>query len=329
MEHWSKYLFIFLIITLIGYGYDQYKAKYSISDEERHIQLVKKYLLSGENYEEHRPILWIHVQGEKNARNWLNFGSRTSTQMNQPYLLGTLQTIIHQATGDFNVCLIDDESFARLIPNWSVDLSKIPDPMKTHMRSLSLLKILYYYGGFLVPSSYLALEPMRDLYDLGMKNKSCFSVEQTNHNVTSNSVEQFPNHRFIGTTRLNPIIKRMMNEIEILNSMDYTSEQDFLGNADRICLAQIMRNNMSLVGGKLIGIKDKSNQVVQLDDLLNDSYFPFSPHLLGILIPSEEILRRNKYQWFARLSIQQVYESNTVIGKYMLIAAGKMASGDK
>jgi hypothetical protein len=38
------------------------------------------------------------------------------------------------------------------------------------------------------------------------------------------------------------------------------------------------------------------------------------------LIPSDEILKRINYQWFARLSAKQVVESDTIIGNYLLVA---------
>jgi hypothetical protein len=38
-----------------------------------------------------------------------------------------------------------------------------------------------------------------------------------------------------------------------------------------------------------------------------------------LYIPADEILKRNNYQWFARLSAKQALASDTTIGKYLLI----------
>jgi hypothetical protein len=47
----------------------------------------------------------------------------------------------------------------------------------------------------------------------------------------------------------------------------------------------------------------------------------------GILIPADEVLKRNNYEWFARLSAKQVMESNTIIGNYLLLANAPDAEG--
>jgi hypothetical protein len=40
----------------------------------------------------------------------------------------------------------------------------------------------------------------------------------------------------------------------------------------------------------------------------------------GLYIPADEILKRTAFQWFARLSAKQALASDTIIGKYLLIA---------
>ena len=41
---------------------------------------------------------------------------------------------------------------------------------------------------------------------------------------------------------------------------------------------------------------------------------------VGLYIPADEILRRTAFQWFARLSAKQALDSDTMIGKYLLIS---------
>ena len=38
--------------------------------------------------------------------------------------------------------------------------------------------------------------------------------------------------------------------------------------------------------------------------------------LYCIILPDDDILNRTKYQWFARLSPQQVFEANTQASKF-------------
>ena len=47
----------------------------------------------------------------------------------------------------------------------------------------------------------------------------------------------------------------------------------------------------------------------------------------GILIPSEEVLNRRKFEWFARLSEKEVLESDTIIGNFLLLSVSPEQQG--
>ena len=46
------------------------------------LDVLKRDILTKSN----KPIIWIHMVRDINARNWLSFYSRNSTKLNQPYL---------------------------------------------------------------------------------------------------------------------------------------------------------------------------------------------------------------------------------------------------
>lgn len=315
-----KYLLVFLLLTILGYAYDKYKLRINKEKQLEHNDIVRKYLLNDDALRGSKPIIWIHMDYETNARHWENFGSRNNQEINQPYKLLTLQSIIKQAGDDFNVCIIDDDSFVKLMPKWSIDLNKLSQPVKCYMQTLGLLNLLYNYGGFLVPNSYLALKEMSGLYDTGLYNCDAFVLESLNKNVSSTYVNGFPNHRFIGCNKNSNTIKELIQYVEKINSTDYTDEQKFLGQVDRKCYELIQKNQMSLLNGDLIGCFDKNNKPILIDNLLQELYIDFSENIQGILIPDKEILKRIKYQWFARMSIEQVITSNLIISKYLLLS---------
>ena len=104
-------------------------------------ELIRKYLLNDSPlYGYNRPKLWIHSSYEYNARKWKSFGSRTSTDLNQPYIHLTIQSIIHHCGDDFNICLIDDDSFSQLIPGWKTNVSELSEPSLTYFRELAIRK---------------------------------------------------------------------------------------------------------------------------------------------------------------------------------------------
>ena len=76
-----------------------------------------------------------------------------------------IKSIINKCGSDFNICLIDDSTFSKLIPGWTTDFSTLADPIKSNIRNLALARLLYNYGGFLIPSSFICLRNMFSLYE--------------------------------------------------------------------------------------------------------------------------------------------------------------------
>ena len=62
------------------------------------------------------------------------------------------------------------------------------------------------------------------------------------------------------------------------------------------------------------------DEPIIVDDLLSNNYLDIYASAYGIYIPADEILKRTKYEWFARLSQRQVLESKVIICKYILLA---------
>jgi len=52
---------------------------------------------------------------------------------------------------------------------------------------------------------------------------------------------------------------------------------------------------------------------------MGNTFLNLCDKVQGLYIPADEILKRTAYQWFARQSAKQALNSNTVIGKYLLI----------
>ena len=316
----TKYLTIFLILTLLGYLYDKYKQKLERNDKIDHDDIVRKYLLNESAIKGSKPIIWVHIEHDVNARQWLSFGSRNTTRVNQPYKYITIQSIINKSGGNFNVCLIDDDSFSKLMPEWNIDLNQLADPVKSHMRNLAICNLLYKYGGMLVPSSYIALESLNGIYDTGLENNDCFILEGLNHSITTTYFDTYPTHLFMGCIKNSETMLELLNYLEHLNTKDYTNEQRFLGEINNKCNSLIQQNKMNIMDGRYIGIKDVFNKPIHIEDLMSTSYINFSNNLQGILIPDKSILNRSKYQWFARMSTEQIYNSDLIISKYLLIS---------
>ena len=175
-------LYTFVVLSLLGIVYNEFKRKY-LDDENDHYNIVKKYLLNDTDEflkklpDSKLPIIWIHSKYEVNARNWVDFYSRNTKDLNQPYKELTLKTIIDKCGSDFNICLINDESFSDLIPNWNIDIHKVADPIKSNIRELAIAKILDTYGGMLLPDSFICLDSLKYIYNTGIQDDKMFVGE--------------------------------------------------------------------------------------------------------------------------------------------------------
>jgi hypothetical protein len=331
-NYYTRHITTLIVILGLGFLYNRYKEKFEPYDQSKEYNMIKRYLLNvsdeadktslGENKTMKGPLLWVHMDYTINSRNWLDFYSRNSSEFNQPYQYLTISSIVNHCGKSFNIVLIDDNTFNHIIPGWKQDLSTIPDPIKSNMRKLGLCKILYLYGGLLLPSSFLC---MKDLYDFYRgyltKGKDMFVGTFINNNVTSQyGITDFmPDIRLIGCKRNSNAIGLLINYIQKILSTDYTSEEEFDGKISRKCFEMIENKKIEGVCPGMLGVKDNDNKPILLDDLMGEKYIKIKDCAVGIYIPADQILKRTKYEWFSRLNVEQVLESNMAISKYLLV----------
>jgi hypothetical protein len=317
----------YIIGTILTLGSAVLYEKYIRHDKQLqlvdHQNLIQQFLLNSDSLEDtKKPILWIHVAHEKNARWWQSFYSRNTDYLNQPYIFLTIRSIIQHCAKSFQICLIDDESFATLLPNWSHDISNMPEPSKGHVRSLALAKMLHKFGGLLVPNSFICMKDLLPLYNSGIASTDTFICElQPKGNVSDNTY-YFPSTRFMGCIPDAINMKDLSHYISIIISNDSTNQLDFTDELNRVCYEMILNRKISVVCGSKIGIKMQNGKPLAIEDIMNDSYINMPNDMYGLYIPADKILKRSKYQWFARLSTAQALSSNTMIGKYLLICHG-------
>ena len=317
----QNYIFMFMILTVAGILYDRYKLKTEKDEELEQYNMIQKFLLNDSSLaRSDKPIIWIHLEFMKNSRLWSSFYSRTSYELNQPYLHLTIKSIIEKCGESFNICLIDDQSFEKIIPGWTINLDNLASPIKNHIRQLALARMLYYYGGFVLPASFVCFKNLSGLFTNALKENDAFVIETVPDNITTNQVDIFPSNKFIGCKKNSPIMKEYFQYLEQLNSSDFTSEVDFDGTTSKWLYEKSLQGGIHKVSGSLIGVKDKEGKAIILDNLMGENYLNLSEKCLGIYIPSEQILRRTKYEWFARMSFQQILTCNSIICKHILLS---------
>jgi len=322
IKNYTNYIYLLIVLMIVWFLYNRYEDKRMREENSENYNSIQKYLLMDTDLaKEKKPILWIPITYEYNARNWISFGSRSSFELNQPYMYLTVKSIINQCEESFRICLIDDDSFAKLIPGWSVNMKTISTPVLDYVRSLAISKLLYIYGGMVVPPSFLCMRDLIELYNMGTSGEKMFVCETVDRNITSTTHEFYADTSFMGSTKENPVMQELIDFMQRKVSSDYTAQSEFLGDFNRWCNTRANKGQVKLIPGKLIGTKTMDDTTILVDDLLSNDYIDLYPQAYGIYIPAKEILNRRHYEWFARLSPKQVLESNVIISKYILLAS--------
>lgn len=322
----ANYIILVIIIIALGILYQKFLEKQVnlTGMTNDNYNEIRKYLLNDSFNESalaksKKPILWIHIPYEYNSRNWSSFGSRSSFDLNQPYLYLTVKSIIAQCDKSFFIVIIDDSSFDKLIPSWKINMNQISDPILSNMRQMAIAKLLYAYGGVNVPISFLCNKDLLGLYEKGTNGETMFICENVNTNVTSTNNMFYCDARFMGAKKNNDTMKQYIHHMQQLISQDYTAESVFKGECNKWCMDK-MKKGMRLIPGTDVGTKTIDEEPVIIDDLLNQNYIRFYENSYGIWIPADQILKRTNYEWFARLSKEQIFDSNAILAKYIILA---------
>lgn len=307
------------VLLLLGvlYLYDKYKQKENEMEYYENQAVIQEYLLNHE-FNGDKPFLWIPLTYEVNTRQWRSFMSRKTTDLNQPYLDATIASIIRHNSKDFNVCILDDRSYSKLLPSWKISLVDTPEPIRSHLRNLALMKVLYEYGGLITPPSFLCIESLFPIYQ---QRSPMVCVEGINRTSSSEHTLFTPSFSFMGATPQCPLLEKGVQRFEAMVSKNYTHELEFWGQWNRWCYEQVHNGRMKVIDGTLVGVK-RDTRTIPIDDLLSErnGYELFKHIKYGIWIPHKEILERTNYQWFARMSYKQIVDSHLAIANYFVLS---------
>jgi len=322
------YAFAAGLIIVANYVGQQFKQHF-INEHNDDSELIQKYLLNDSPlYGLNKPKIWIHTKYELNSRKWKDFMSRNTNNLNMPYVHYTIQSIVDYNQDDFQICLIDDDSFSKLIPEWDAEIKNMPEPMKSNFREIGLLTLIHMYGGMIVPDSFLCMKPLINFYKEGISYKRPFVCERTNR-TTNLSVQKhkmlfIPDPYFCGCTKADPSIGELVNYLKNkTKQFDFTEERTFLGDIQQWCVQAIDNGTMNLIMGQRIGIKTYKRKTILVEELFEERPLDLDTSCVGIYIPEEDILNRPKFTWFAYLSKADILKVNNILVKYLKTAISK------
>ena len=302
------YMLFILIVTLIAYlVYNKYNKLYEQDKILFKGELINidtlffsdSYLKQSKNRK-----IWVHIPFEKNSRRWVNFGSRTTTDLNLAYMTLCVKSIIDHCGEKYDIFIIDDSNFSNLLDD-DIDMNKISGALKEKYRDLCMLKILYNYGGVILPPSLFL-------------KKSIASIDDANRWYVSEISNQF-NVSYLPVYPTQLLMGANQHNNQLIEYITYYSEKiknDF-GEESLHFSNYLKKHKVDCLDGKIIGVKDKKDNPIMLEDIMENKKIHLHRANIGLYIPHNELIKRNKYNWFCSLSAQEVLECNIFISHYM------------
>lgn len=322
-----KYIGFIGVLVATAFFYQKILKSENKDKSKYYLDMIQKYLLVNNSLGiRDKPFLWIHMHNDTalipdvNQRNWVNFHSRNTKDLNQPYQELTLKSIINKCGNDFNIGLINDYTFDKIIPNWKLDLSRVSGTIKMNLRHLAISTILSIYGGMFIPSSFICFKSLNSIYEKYTSNNDMFITEFPNKTGTNTCNNLLASTEIIGCKANSVNMKKYLKHLEILYSSDFGMEAEFLGKNNAWLSNEINNNNINLIQARYFGICDVDGDIIELSDLIScNKNIKLDPDSCGVYIPWNDVINRTQFQWFAQLSPTEVLKSNTNISKYLLL----------
>ena len=324
--NYKNLLISILILGGVGYIYNKFKLNVDNSTKIEDLNIIKTYLLNDETDNtiaqlsaNKKPILWLHIDYVKNSRIWESFGSRNSNELNQDYLYLTIKTIINKCSNYFHIIIIDDESFCKLLEKNCIDLSKLSEPIKSNLRVLNMMRLLYKYGGLYIENSFILFKSLDQIYENILNNKKMVTAEFKNTSSNSHIMHFMPSTKLIGCYKECDKMKEFINHLEIFYSNNYSNDICIEDLVNKWLLLKSQSDEIDLIDGRFIGTKNIHNKMISLEDIMGSTFLELNNNSYGLYVPADELLKRNNYNWFCKLNTRDVLEANINLSKYLIL----------
>lgn len=295
-----------VIITLILLNIHNNRNNFS---QGSNIDFGKFFFVDLKKINNSRRKIWIHIPNHYNSRTWDNFGSRSSTNLNMNYQLLCIKSVIDCCNKSYDIVLFNDEDINTLLPKEKkIEFEKLSGELLDIYRNISFLKILYLYGGVFLPPCFF------------MK-KNLNVIDRPNVFYVSELVNQGKNvsmNKFIHSIEIMGSNKKNHTLFEYIEKYVKTSLKDFTQNNLSFSNLLLKEENIEFIDGKVLGCKDNEGNPLYLEDLMENKKIKLDKTNIGLYIPQDELKKRTHYNWFVRLSIREILDTNIFISKYIV-----------
>jgi len=265
------------------------------------------------------PVAWIYLNSsDVNSRSWYDFMDRSSRVMNLPFLNLCYETIVKYTKGHYRVEVISGlPDLAGRLGGWEA----LPEPLRNpdafiNGAELSWIRaaVLAKFGGLWVSPSTVWIRELKPL----PKDKVVFfgmNVDETYATKTSPpalDVIWSPKPEHPVWVEWEKVVRERLNFRVGGSEFRQDAQADFERTAKQF------PEEIQVIRLPEISRKGANRRRIELEDLITTSgsthaSFNIPEEAMYLPIPLEELLQREKFGWFLRMSEDQILESDMVI----------------
>jgi hypothetical protein len=266
-----------------------------------------------------KPFIWVFYDTSiPNARQYSDFGSRSSRALNLPFLNLCYESIARQNSDKYNVEAVDGlAGLARRLGGWDKLPAKLQNPLVTlepadfaWIRSSLLSK----FGGLWVAPATICIRPFGNL-----PNKPVFFGTDSEESFSGTAGTAVPNFQVAWSPVANHPFWAGW-EAKSKQRLDSSGGGDTASSAHKweFIALKAMHSDIEIRPMAEVSRKGASGRRIQIEDLLAAGQEGSMPFVVGanavyVPLPWPELKDRRAFGWFLRMSESQIAESDLVI----------------
>lgn len=270
------------------------------------------------NFPSMKPTLWWFVDDENNTRHWLDFGGRSTTEPNRGYLQIALQSLRKTQGNDFNIKpLIGRDAVLSQIINAPPAAKQLPPAL---WRRWVIANLLNSYGGLVMDGdSTLTVGPSFKPYLLGV-DAAAFGIT-SDEAIVSPSTALAPGPAPYAGWAAAPHHPAWAHAADIWGRLVARGPQAWSSAEARRTYMTVFEAQRAK-GLKVIREAEASQipdgRPRALEDLFGrvsepaDPKSALTPGAVYVSYDGDDLARRYEFNWFLRMSPQQIKESDIV-----------------
>jgi hypothetical protein len=265
------------------------------------------------------PCIWVFLDTSiPNARNYSDFGARSSRALNLPFLNLCYESIAKQNASYYRIQAISGlAGLAELLGGWNELPEKLKNPLTTlepcdyaWIRAAVLAK----YGGLWVAPATICIRPFGKMAD-----KPVFFGTDSDETFVGTAGTPVPNFQVAWSPKpeepfwvaWEAISRKRLNTSGGGDTARGADKWEFLALAARF-------PDIEVRPLAEVGRKGAAGRRIQIEDLLaagqqGDLFFEIGPMAVYVPLPWPELQDRRAFGWFLRMSEGQIAESDLVI----------------